>query len=53
MNIPIFLLLIGLPLVIGLYAQMRVKGAFGKYKKVRATSNVTGAQAAREILRAA
>ncbi len=53
MNMSIYLLLIGVPLVLGLYAQMRVSGAFGKYKKVRATSNVTGAQAAREILNAA
>lgn len=48
-----YLLLIGVPLILGLYAQMRVSSAFGKYKKVRATSNVTGAQAAREILNAA
>jgi hypothetical protein len=48
-----YLLLIGVPLVLGLYAQMRVSGAFGKYKKVAATSGVTGAQAAREILNAA
>ena len=47
------LILIGVPLVLGLYAQMRVSGAFGKYKKVAATSGVTGAQAAREILNAA
>ena len=53
MNISTYLLLIGVPLVLGLYAQMRVTGAFGKYKRVRATSNVTGAQAAREILNAA
>lgn len=53
MNMSIYLLLVGVPLVLGLYAQMRVSGAFGKYKKVRATSNVTGAQAAREILNAA
>jgi Zn-dependent membrane protease YugP len=32
---------------------MRVSSAFGKYKKVAATSGVTGAQAAREILNAA
>lgn len=49
----VYLVLIGVPLLLGLYAQMRVSGAFGKYKKVRATSNVTGAQAAREILNAA
>jgi Zn-dependent membrane protease YugP len=48
-----YLLLIGVPLVLGLYAQMRVSSAFGKYKKVAATSGVTGAQAAREILNAA
>ncbi|MBE2180819.1 MAG: zinc metallopeptidase [Chthoniobacterales bacterium] len=53
MNMTVYLVLIGVPLLLGLYAQMRVSGAFGKYKKVRATSNVTGAQAAREILNAA
>jgi len=53
MSTSTYLLLIGVPLVLGLYAQMRVSGAFGKYKKVAATSGVTGAQAAREILNAA
>jgi Zn-dependent membrane protease YugP len=53
MSTSIYLILIGVPLVLGLYAQMRVSGAFGKYKKVAATSGVTGAQAAREILNAA
>ncbi len=53
MNFYIYAVLIGVPLLLGLYAQMRVKGAFGKYSKVRATSGVTGAQAAREILNAA
>jgi len=48
-----YLVLIGVPLLLGLYAQMRVSSAFGKYKKVAATSGVTGAQAAREILNAA
>jgi Zn-dependent membrane protease YugP len=53
MSMTTYLLLIGVPLVLGLYAQMRVSSAFGKYKKVAATSGVTGAQAAREILAAA
>lgn len=53
MSTTTYLLLIGVPLVLGLYAQMRVSGAFGKYKKVAASSGVTGAQAAREILNAA
>jgi len=48
-----WLLLIGLPLIIGLWAQMRVKGAFKKWGQVRATSNVSGAEAARQILAAA
>lgn len=48
-----YLILIGVPLLLGLYAQMRVSSAFGKYKKVAASSGVTGAQAAREILNAA
>ncbi len=48
-----WLLLVGLPLIIGLWAQWRVSSAFKKWGQVRATSNVTGAEAAREILQAA
>src|SRR5215831_9202613 len=48
-----WLLYIGVPLVIGLWAQMRVKSAFGQWSKVRASANVTGAECAREILQAA
>jgi Zn-dependent membrane protease YugP len=48
-----WLLLIGLPLIVGLWAQFRVSGAFRKWGAVRASSNVTGAEAAREILQAA
>jgi uncharacterized protein len=48
-----WLLLVGVPLLIGLWAQFRVSGAFKKWGEVRATSNITGAQAAREILQAA
>ena len=48
-----WLLLVGLPLLIGLWAQFRVKSAFRKWAAVRATSNISGADAAREILRAA
>ncbi len=49
----LWILLIGVPLLLGLVAQARVSSAFNKWKNVRATSNVTGAQAAREILNAA
>jgi Zn-dependent membrane protease YugP len=48
-----WLLLIGVPLIIGLWAQFRVSGAFRRWGAVRATSNITGAEAAREILQAA
>ncbi|MEY2573501.1 MAG: uncharacterized protein QOJ87_1714 [Verrucomicrobiota bacterium] len=48
-----WLLLVGIPLVIGLIAQFRVSSAFKKWGEVRASSNITGAEAAREILTAA
>lgn len=37
-------------LLLGLYAQFKVKSAFSKYSKVRNASGITGAQAARRIL---
>src|SRR5204862_5230864 len=48
-----WLLYIGVPLIIGIWAQIRVSGAFSRWSKVRATSNITGAECAREILHAA
>ncbi len=48
-----WLLYIGVPLVIGLWAQFRVSSAFRKWGEVRAASNITGAECAREILQAA
>ncbi len=48
-----YLILIGVPLLIGLWAQFRVSSAFKKWGAVRASSNITGAEAAREILQAA
>src|SRR5713226_2319730 len=48
-----WLLYIGVPLISGLWAQIRVSGAFRKWGEVRASSNITGAEAAREILGAA
>jgi Zn-dependent membrane protease YugP len=48
-----WLLYIGVPLIIGLWAQIRVSSAFAKWGKVRASSNITGAECAREILQAA
>src|SRR5213080_1199478 len=48
-----WLLYIGVPLIIGIWAQIRVTSAFGRWSKVRASSNITGAECAREILEAA
>src|SRR5713101_7736169 len=48
-----WLLYIGVPLIIGIWAQIRVTSAFRKWGDVRASSNITGAECAREILQAA
>ena len=46
-------MLLIVPMLLGLWAQFRVKQAFGKYSQMRASSNITGAEAAREVLAAA
>jgi len=44
-------LLFSLPaLLLGLWAQMKVKGAFSKFSKVRTTTGLTGAEVARRML---
>src|SRR5206468_10859260 len=48
-----WLLYIGVPLIIGIWAQIRVSSAFRKWGEVRASSNISGAECAREILQAA
>src|SRR5437016_6378516 len=48
-----FFLYLIVPAILGIWAQIRVTGAFNRWGKVRATSNVTGAECAREILQAA
>ena len=48
-----WLLYVGVPLILGIWAQIRVSGAFKKWGQVRASSNITGAECAREILQAA
>lgn len=37
-------------LLLGFYAQMRVRSSFEKYSKVRSATGITGAQAARRVL---
>ncbi len=48
-----WLLYIGIPLIIGIWAQIRVSSAFSRWSKVRDSANITGADCAREILQAA
>lgn len=50
MNLKIFFLLIGGPLILGLWAQFRVSSAFKRYTKSAVSSGLTGAEAAKRIL---
>lgn len=47
---PLYFLFALPPLILGLWAQSRVKSAFNKYSNVRSGRNITGAQAARMLL---
>ncbi len=47
---PLYLIMALPALILGLYAQFKVKSAFSKYSKVRNARGITGAQAARRIL---
>ena len=53
MNFAVYFYLILIPMLLGLWAQFRVKSAFSKYSQVRSTSNMTGAETALTILNAA
>ena len=48
-----WLLYLGVPILLGIWAQARVSSAFAKYARVPSSSGQTGAQVAREILEAA
>ena len=47
---PLYLVLSIPPLLLGLWAQIRVKSAFSHYSNVRTANGINGAQAARRIL---
>jgi len=49
----IAVILIAIALIMGLWAQHRVKSAFAKYSEVRISSNMTGAEIAQAILKTA
>jgi Zn-dependent membrane protease YugP len=48
-----YFILIIIPMLLGLWAQFRVKSAFGKWSQYGASSGVTGAQAAEAVLQSA
>ena len=50
-TLSVFLIIVAL--VLGLWAQFRVKRAFSEYSQVRTSADMTGAEVAREILAAA
>lgn len=52
MNLSTYFILLGIPLIFGLWAQYRVTTTFNKYKKMRVSSGLTGAEAAKLILQA-
>lgn len=49
---PMYFIIVGPALLFALYAQFKVKSAFGKYRKIGVSSGMSGAQAAAEMLRA-
>ena len=48
-----FLILILLPMAIGLWAQMKVKSAYGKYVQVPSRGRITGREAAQAVMQSA
>ncbi|MBL8730259.1 MAG: zinc metallopeptidase [Planctomycetes bacterium] len=49
---PVYWLILGVGLVLSLWASARVKSTFARYSQIRSRSGVTGAQVARAILQA-
>src|SRR5580700_6213631 len=47
---PVYLLFALPGLLLGIWAQMKLRHAYGKYSQIRVDSGMTGAEAAREIL---
>jgi len=47
---PLYLLVVGPGLLLGIWAQIKLSHAYGKYSQIPVDSGITGAQAARDIL---
>ena len=48
-----FLAFIIIPIILGIYAQARVSGAYSKYSQIRGQSGITGRDAAEAVMRSA
>lgn len=48
-----FLILIVVPIIVGLWAQARVSGAYSRYSQIRSASGITGRDAAAAVMRSA
>lgn len=48
-----FLVLILIPMIVGLWAQMKVKSAYGKYVQIPSRGRITGREAARAVMESA
>ena len=46
-----FLLLIGIPLLVGLWAQAKISGTYKKYSQIGSRSRLTGREAAAYVMR--
>ena len=49
---PLYIIMIAPALILSIFAQIKVKSSYSRYSKVPTSRGITGAQAAREILRA-
>jgi hypothetical protein len=52
-NMMLWIILLGVPLILGLYAQAKVQGAYSKWSQVRSRSGVTGREAAAYVMQKA
>jgi Zn-dependent membrane protease YugP len=50
---PLYLIIVGPTMLLALWAQVKVKGAYGKWSKYAGSSGLTGAQAAARMLQSA
>lgn len=53
MNLPIWLVLVIVPMLFGMYAQMRIRSAYAKNVQIRSRRGIRGAEAAQAVMESA